>query len=147
MRDKLECAEDRPSVCNKRRAGGRPSVNEVLIDDGGRKQVFPQEKLDCTVRAVAWATGMGYKKAHALLAKHGRKSGKPFGLQNFLRYSAPFIARAFEYHGTFGRFAREHQKGNFIVRSSGHCAPVIDGVLIDISNSSLCRVKRAWEIL
>lgn len=123
------------------------AASNVLIDDGGR--TFPQEKGDCTVRAVAWATGMGYAKAHALLAKHGRKLGKGFKLAKFLRDAAPFPVQELHNvrHRTFGRFAREHPRGSFIIRREGHAAPVVDGVIIDLSNSSKCRVIQAWEIL
>jgi len=44
-------------------------------------QSSERERNDCTVRALANATGMAYAEAHALLSKHGRrfKRGAYFG--------------------------------------------------------------------
>lgn len=43
------------------------------------------EKNDCSVKAVALATGVSYERAHAALAAEGRKSGKGAYTQAILR--------------------------------------------------------------
>ncbi|MEY2873478.1 MAG: hypothetical protein RLZZ373_849, partial [Pseudomonadota bacterium] len=43
-----------------------------------------RDRSDCTVRALATVTGVGYATAHALLKDHGRRDGTGFNLGRWL---------------------------------------------------------------
>lgn len=140
----------------------------ITFDDvwaAGRKR---NEENDCTVRAVALATGIGYDKAHTHLASLGRKPRKGFvhdfdgtlwrnyrevpkGREGYITgmHRIGFKAITVKtYEGkTLGKVSRHLGKGNFIVQSTGHASAVIDGKLIDwASDSSRLRVKQVWKI-
>lgn len=110
------------------------------------------ERNDCTVRALANATGMAYSEAHALLSKHGRrfKHGAFFksyyrayleaglslvGVYGITRRarSAGNIANVTPGPGiTLGRMLPRLQRGRYIVLITGHATAVVDGKLVDL---------------
>lgn len=126
------------------------------------------EKNDCTVKAVAVATGIGYKQAHAHLASLGRKPQRGFvhdfdgtlwrsyrdvpkGSEGYITGMHRIGFKATEvkvYEGkTLGKVSRHLGKGNFIIRSNGHASAVVDGKLIDwASDTNRTRVKQVWRI-
>ena len=109
------------------------------------------ERNDCTVRALANATGVAYDAAHALAKHFGRPDRK--GLFTHLAHDL-YIAAGFKCLGTYGRSRRtaaiarhravtNHsgmtlekamlmmQKGRFVVMVTGHALAVVDGKIID----------------
>lgn len=109
------------------------------------------ERNDCTVRALANATGMHYADAHALLSKHGRRfrRGAVFsvyhgayveaGLQLVGVYGstkrARFAGRSAGLTSgegiTLGRLMPRLQRGRYVVLITGHALAVVDGRIID----------------
>ena len=110
-----------------------------------------REHNDCTVRALANATGMAYSEAHALLSKHGRrfKRGAFFGT-----YYKAYLEAGLSLVGVYGETVRAHsaarmanttrgpgitlgkvlprlQRGRYIVLITGHATAVVDGKMID----------------
>ena len=113
----------------------------------------PNETKDCTVRALANATGIPYKDAHALLKKVGRKDKEGISL--------PVVLNAFEdlaikpvyissntkdgrylcmYYGwtnpnkgmSLGKAVKTFTKGKYIALVNCHVIALVDGHLIDI---------------
>lgn len=63
-------------------------MSKCTIKSITRGATNPNEAKDCTVRALANATGISYKDAHALLKKVGRKEKEGASL--------PVVLNAFE---------------------------------------------------
>jgi hypothetical protein len=113
------------------------------------------EHNDCTVRALANASGMDYFDAHNLLSKHGRKNhcGAKFGTMHKAYDEAGFVLNSV--HGTTGQARyvaritkREAQEGitlakmlpklafgEYIVNVTGHAVAVVNGKVIDTFNN------------
>lgn len=109
------------------------------------------EKNDCTVRALANASGMDYFDAHNLLSKYGRKKycGAKFGTMHNAYRDAGFLLNSV--HGTTGQaryVARVTKRiaedgvtlakilpklafGEYIVNITGHAVAVVNGKIID----------------
>lgn len=113
------------------------------------------EDNDCTVRALANATGMDYADAHALLKKHGRKDRRSVNHRTFI---SAYAEVGFEVMQVFGstRSAREAERitevkaskgctlknimpklqhGVYIVNITGHALAVVHGKVIDTFSS------------
>lgn len=113
------------------------------------------ELNDCTVRALANASGMPYESAHALLKKHGRKNMRG---AFFDTMKDAYAEAGFEVHKVFGttrsaRFASHKtemepsagctlkrlmpqlQNGTYIVNITGHALAVVNGKVIDTFSS------------
>lgn len=109
------------------------------------------ETNDCTVRALANASGMPYEDAHVLLKKYGRKNrcGAMFNTMHKAYDEAGFVLNSV--HGTTGQarwIARTTKReaeagitlgkilpklafGEYIVNVTGHAVAVVNGKLID----------------
>lgn len=110
-----------------------------------------KETRDCTVRALASASGMHYDNAHALLKKHGRKDrrGAFFGTMLKAYNEAGFILDSV--HGTtvsarcaarisnrkaddgitLAKILPKLAFGEYIVNTTGHAVAVVNGKIID----------------
>lgn len=64
----------------------------VITDAGRSTSKRPRQRDDCTVRAVAIALDLSYDDAYELLASAGRKCGKRFQLDDWLKFQ-PFARR------------------------------------------------------
>jgi len=121
--------------------------------DGGRLGFAPNEKLDCTVRALAIASGAEYGRVHALLESYGRKRGrkmKDFARAMRVLCGGTFNGRCPRVAGdtgiTLGRYALAHPEGRYCLRVRGHVVAVIDGVIYDLGEPKLrAIVTNAWK--
>lgn len=106
---------------------------KYIEHDGGRLGFAPNEKLDCTVRAVALASGIPYAEAHALCKAYGRKDGhKMKGFEFFMKTTFPQVRRAGDCGITLGRWVAAHSQGTYLLKVRGHVVTVIDGVALDL---------------
>lgn len=130
------------------------------------------ETNDCTVKAVAIATGEGYDKAHAHLKSLGRKPRKGFfwhqdsvvGWKNYPVNQYPL--------GTEGYITGLHRlgykatevtdfdaktvislerdpklaKGRYIIEVRRHALAMVDGQVIDHSKGTRRRPNKIWKI-
>ena len=106
------------------------------------------ETRDCSVKAVAIATGTEYSIVHALYKKHGRRKGcgtyrpqqeavlKDLGFK-MVDYTHQFKAR------TVVSLGREitNRRGNFIVYVSGHMFAVKEGSIEDWTEGRRHRIR------
>lgn len=126
------------------------------------------ETNDCTVKALAVVTGKSYKKAHAALAKRGRKprtgayNHQFLGALEDLGYKAVNIdPRTIieTYPGAHGRVLKHvttHHPERFPLQWSGqrrflfgtsrHLTGVRDGEVIDWARGRAKRVTQLWEV-
>lgn len=129
--------------------------------DGGKKAAGFKEKNDCTVRALALATGTSYAEAHVALADDDRRTGKGHDFKGWL-YRLAWQEKS--YHGfifdwfafkavrgesrmTRDKFCREYPVGAYILREAKHVFAVIDGVAHDTGKSYEGRcVYGAWKV-
>jgi hypothetical protein len=113
------------------------------------------ESNDCTVRALANATGMDYTDAHALLKKHGRKDRRGANYRTFIGAYAEAGFEVVSVHGstrsagvaeriaeveaskgcTLKNIMPKLQHGVYIVNITGHALAVVHGKVIDTFSS------------
>lgn len=111
-------------------------------------QTIP-DKNDCSVRAVAAAGRLPYEEVHELFARFGRKarhktkswiSGKVihslFPAAKYKRVDGVALTR----------FVEEHDKGHYVVCTSGHMFAVCDGLVVDWYPKPRRRVKYCWKL-
>lgn len=124
------------------------------------------EHSDCTVRALANASGMPYEDAHVLLKKYGRKNrcGAKFptmhsaykeagfvldsvhGTNIQSRYVARITKREAEAGITLGKILPKLSFGEYIVNVNGHALAVVNGKIIDtFDNSAAKRVVAVFK--
>ena len=93
------------------------------------------EANDCSVTALATATGVGYAKAWQTLRELGRE--KRCGVFNSLIRKAATVLgfSATEWQPakpiTLARFIKVHKRGRFIVYTKNHAISVVDGKMFD----------------
>lgn len=118
-----------------RRLDPKPAAagtHKFFDTDAGRNILFPHERADCTVRAVALAKALSYSDAHAALAKHaGRKPGRgayfavsaeELGFEvceNLVRPSVKTTLRHLP------------RSGRFVISTRAHVFAVVDGYVCD----------------
>ena len=113
---------------------------------------FPNEHLDCVVRALTIASGLSYKDIHDLTSWHGRKSGHATcyvsQLLNSLfpgRNVTPVSGR----NGrtwTVGQVIKQYSVGRYVVAIRGHAFALVNGVVHDMSMIGLrTRVEWVWD--
>lgn len=98
---------------------------------------------DCAVRAVSVALGIDWEEAYRLLADAGLAMGDMPSADS--TWGAVLRQHGF-YRSTIPNscpdcysaedFAQDHPYGTFVLGFGGHCATVIDGVILDAWNSS-----------
>lgn len=124
--------------------------------DIGKGQPQRDEKGDCTVRALATATGMSYQAAWDKLYRlQGQKRHTGFRLFDYLREmpDSMGVVRSFKYRAVKGKprikardFVQMHPSGRFLVQVAHHVTAVVDGKLIDTWDCGAKCVYGAWEM-
>jgi hypothetical protein len=114
---------------------------------------LPGENRDCSVRALAIATGRAYAECHTAFAAAGRlpNVGTTVAASRFVHeiLGLTYIETAKPWgYPTLSYFAETHPRGRFILHSNGHAFALVDGVVHDWSGGrgSRQRIKRAWEV-
>ena len=114
-----------------------------------------KEHRDCTVKALAVATGKPYADCHRALAKAGRKprrgchlhqmeeAAKSLGFSMDRRDRSHFTAKTARTADRDGRLAA---MGRVILSMSGHVAGMIDGKVIDWTDGRLHRIRSAYIV-
>ena len=106
----------------------------------GRKYIKPNERNDCTVRALSISTNRGYDIAHNFLKDRGRKCRKSFlfpkkcsndyALGHEFTWQ-PFPLMKGEKRMSPERFAVKFPKGIYICKTVKHVYAVMNGVIND----------------
>ena len=127
------------------------------------------ETNDCTVRALAAASGASYDEAHAALAKHGRpyrkgptaswgfgKGGRRFIDCPALRKAAADLGCTWrvleptEYTAktmTTAERDRRLASGRYICMVRGHVAALVEGEVIDWTAGRRHQIKEVYEVV
>jgi hypothetical protein len=110
------------------------------------------EANDCTVKAIAIATGEGYDMAHYALECAGRKARKGTSLGrmkealNLLGYTWHRMKREDFSARTPISLEREALPGNYIVSFNTHVAAVIDGEILDWCKGRRFRIEALYKV-
>ena len=98
---------------------------------------------DCAVRAISAALGISWDDAHYMLSELSRAMGEMpsaddvwgavLRQHDFYRSAIPNSCPDCY---SAEDFAQDHPYGTFVLGFGGHCATVIDGVILDAWNSS-----------
>ena len=110
---------------------------------------------DCTVRALANASGMPYEQAYDLLAAAGRCKGRAMNERDWLpvcqqhmtlEYSQ-YLSTSYPTVTTLTKKLRE-LGGTYIVKVSRHVAVCRDGEWIDwLTGNRRHRILKVWKVL
>lgn len=109
------------------------------VDDGGRRAAgFPVQR-DCSVRAVAIATGMSYRDAYVALAGLRPTGGVDADVSDRL-----LAAAGFTYTATAGRTVRLRtdelpRLALMVIKMWEHLTVVADGTILDTGDPTLYR--------
>ena len=109
------------------------------------------DKNDCSIRALATATGCGYAQASMIFTAAGRtlRQGTTTALSQEVYEKWLGMIPLMHVEGmSLGEFARLAHTGNFIVHKFMHAFAVIDGVVHDWEGTSrdATKVVRAWRV-
>lgn len=124
-----------------------------------------EDIYDCTVCALANASGLDYSVCHIIMEQTGRKqngfANMMFGLEEWRRERFGTFERISTHQDHFSsqrnmtvaQFVKKHSSGRFIIRigslfGTSHVMAVVDGVLIDNGHCEPARyrVLSAWEL-
>ena len=109
------------------------------------------DKADCSVRALAVATGCTYQQASAIYSAAGRMLKKGTNVETSVRVHEQWLKmrRITDYDGwMLAAFIAANPKGRFVLHKRGHAFSVIDGVLHDWEDTTKPRteIRRVWEV-
>ena len=102
---------------------------------------------DCAVRAIAAAFDVSWEEAFDVLVENARAMcDMPSSDQvwNAVLRQFGFECELILDGCTLGEFAADHPKGTFVVKTPGHVATIIDGVLLDSWDSRSEVVIYVW---
>jgi hypothetical protein len=135
-----------------------------IFSDGGRsKSSRPKQTNDCTVRAIALATGIDYDSIYNTLAEAGRKCSGRFDLKTYLKENPVLTLDGIEpifkftwqsFPAVAGQrrmnpvtFSKQFNNGIFIVKVAKHVLTCIDGTFYDTSPEREDRcIYGAWKV-
>lgn len=126
-----------------------------IVSDGGRIGFAPNEKLDCTVRAFAIATGMTYGDAHTVIKREGRKDRHTVWFRTIIRkslsariWNGKMFDEQHDTEMTIGQFVNMHPTGRYLIEIRSHVVAMIDGTIYDITPPRpKQKVIAAWELV
>jgi hypothetical protein len=127
-----------------------PPEGRFSLTDAGR---FSWERNDCSVRAMAAATGRSYDACHATLKDAGREDlGGCRAAVLSQALALPFVttgreaqARGFpDTRPTAAKFIRENPTGTYIVFVTGHFFALVNGVQLDMGMGLYKPRRRCW---
>ena len=131
-------------------------------DAGRSTSKRPRQTNDCTVRALALASGKAYDETYDYLKMMGRKSHRPFAIAHllntqinnhvnilglrFIRHSFPAVKG--QKRMNVGRFLAEYNRERFIIELAKHVVYVADGIYYDDYQYDPSRcVYVAWQVV
>ena len=138
-----------------------PNSSPIVFTDGGRKDEGKMgwENSDCTVRAIATATGRPYSEAYHFMAQAGRKPGKGANfhgaIYRAMRTVGNVLGYKFEDMGGFKRArglktALERnpalRKGTWVLQQPRHVCTLKDGKILDSFDSSRKEIRGAYRV-
>ena len=149
------CPRCRPARPTPVRAPKAPT-GVLELTDGDRPSSYLNERNDCTVRALAVATGKGYAAAHQFMSRNGRKPGRGAQFARILRANKHEVLGTrlqpislVEAKGLRTAILRNPQlrTGTWILQMRAHVVTLKDGKLYDSFDSSRKVVRSAWRVL
>lgn len=126
-------------------------------DAGRASSRRPRQTNDCTVIALAHATGVDYDRCYDALKSAGRGSGRRFDLKSWPGSTSfegwRLVWCALPAVKGLNRvnpptFALKHHEGRFILRVAKHVLACVDGIVLDTVRPDPHRcVYGAWEVV
>lgn len=102
---------------------------------------FGRHVNDCTVRAIALATGRSWDQTYKILSNYAREEGITFSevefINEYLSEKYERICQSPESKSIIvGDFVNLQLPGRYLITMSGHITCVIDGVIFDTFDPS-----------
>ena len=109
-----------------------------IMNDGGREATRPDERLDCTVRALAVYLGINYLDAHKMMERYRKDKHKSNSTR--LAYAEQGLV-FLPIKTTLGRFMSIFG-GNYIIAVKGHVMAIKDGIIQDMQGHGSNKVVK-----
>lgn len=116
-----------------------PDTSYPFVSSAGGRAASkrPRQKLDCTVRALALARGIGYDAAYDILAEAGRGCSKRFDFSSWIKrqdFATKISFPAVKGHPRMNpvQFSQNFPQGTYIVTVAKHVFVFINGVAYDL---------------
>ena len=121
-------------------------MTRILYSDGGEKQsssynAYRKDRANCTVIALANATGLSYDQADMIAEAAGRQRNRGWFVTRILKAGGfPFTVT---WHGryqvdgtkrrlnTLAYFVSQHPRGRYILCTRRHAFALVDGIVLD----------------
>ncbi len=128
-------------------------MRRATKDYGARPRAFALERNDCSVRALAVASGRGYAAAHAHLAAFSRTSGDGVQLSVMRGAAASWAGETIDLSPlcknagfrtlwpTLAEFIRRHRRGAYVLLRRGHFFALVNGTLHDWPRGTGARTR------
>jgi hypothetical protein len=134
-------------------------TNFIWSDAGRSLSKRPRQKNDCTIRALALVTNVGYDTAYDFIKSLGRKSHQSFRLGLYLNRMSKtgelvlghriikhsFPAQKDKERMYVGAFCVFYPTGKFIIKQARHLAAALDGMVYDLTWDCYRCVYTAYE--
>lgn len=103
---------------------------------------------DCTIRAIALATGRSWDETYAQLSDFAQAQAimldEVLYIDEYLdRHFKQIYSKGNKYKITVGDFVKEHPYGTYLITMNGHITCAIDGIIYDTFNPS---DRIAWGV-
>lgn len=118
-----------------------------------QNKFFPNEKNDCTVKALATAADLPYLTAHSKLRVRGRKNGNGFltsvvieELTKLGKSVKDVTSLIVPHTKTVRAFGRRNYRGTYLIRTKGHVLCSKNGVVQDWTVGRCHRIINVWRV-
>lgn len=118
-----------------------------------QNKLFPHEKNDCTVKALAAAASIDYPTAHNALLRRGRKNGQCFRscfiieelkkLGKSVKDVTPLVV---PHTKTVRAFGARNYRGTYLIRTKGHILCSKNGIVQDWTVGRCHRILNVWRV-
>lgn len=108
---------------------------------------FNRKTSDCSIRAIALATGRKWDDVYKEISDNARKKGYMMNSVSYLEdYLDDRYPRTCHYSKTINEFVNEFPKGKYVVSMPNHLTTVIDGINYDTFPTLNRKMWCAWKI-
>jgi len=118
-----------------------------------QNRLFPHEKNDCTVKALAAAASIDYPIAHNMLRVRGRKHGHGFQtsivieeLTKLGKSVKDVTLLVVPHTKTVRAFGARNYRGTYLIRTKGHILCSKNGVVQDWTVGRCHRILNVWRV-
>jgi hypothetical protein len=107
----------------------------TIVTDAGRSVSYPEEKLDCAVRALAafCRETLTYDRAHDIFERLGRKSRHKSYCTRSALWELGYALVNVHMNMSLSKFVKLNPKGRFFIHVRSHCFVLENSNVLDLA--------------